>query len=50
MRSGQYERIGQLLTEMEAESGRIPSKLLDEAREIWRPKNRGVDSHPMNTR
>jgi hypothetical protein len=32
--SGQRERIGQLLEEMEARAGPIPPELLDEARQV----------------
>jgi Arc/MetJ family transcription regulator len=33
----QHDRIGELLAEMEAESGPIPDDLLEEARQLWRP-------------
>ena len=40
----QHDRLGELLDEMENESGPIPSELLEEARALWReagePKHR----------
>ena len=32
----QHDRLGELLAEMEAESGPIPADLLEEARSLWR--------------
>lgn len=32
----QHDRIGELLAEMEAESGPIPEDLMEEARQLWR--------------
>lgn len=32
----QQDRLGELLSRMEAESGPIPDHLLDEARQLWR--------------
>jgi hypothetical protein len=32
----QHDRIGELLAEMEAESGPIPEALAEEARQLWR--------------
>ena len=31
----QHDRLGELLAEMETESGPIPPELLEEARELW---------------
>lgn len=40
----QHDRLGELLAEMETESGPIPPELLEEARALWRgpaePKHR----------
>ena len=41
----QHDRLGELLSEMEAESGPIPNELMEEARQLWRgpaaaPKSR----------
>lgn len=32
----QHDRIGELLAEMDAESGPIPEDLMEEARQLWR--------------
>lgn len=32
----QHDRLGELLAEMEAESGPIPEQLMEEARQLWR--------------
>ena len=32
----QHDRLGELLAEMEAESGPIPEDLMEEARQLWR--------------
>ncbi|MBK5223705.1 MAG: hypothetical protein JJE52_12715 [Acidimicrobiia bacterium] len=32
----QHDRIGELLAEMDAESGPIPDELMEEARRLWR--------------
>ena len=32
----QHDRLGELLAEMEAESGPIPDAVMEEARELWR--------------
>jgi len=32
----QHDRLGELLSEMEAESGPIPDDLMEEARQLWR--------------
>ena len=32
----QYDRLGELLDQMEAESGPIPEDLMEEARNLWR--------------
>lgn len=44
VRQLQHDRIGELLDELEKESGPIPSELLEEARALWRgpgePKHR----------
>ena len=37
IRQLQHDRLGELLDEMEKESGPIPSELLEEARALWRP-------------
>jgi hypothetical protein len=39
MKPGQYERLGQLLVEMEEKAGPIPADLLDEAGRLWRPRD-----------
>ena len=31
----QHDRVGELLAEMETESGPLPPELLEEARELW---------------
>jgi hypothetical protein len=41
----QHDRLGELLAEMEVESGPIPEHLMEEARQLWRgpaavPKSR----------
>ncbi|CAN5631316.1 hypothetical protein BH23ACT7_BH23ACT7_12550 [soil metagenome] len=45
----QHDRLGDLLAEMEAESGPIPDEVLEEARQAWRgaaakprPRRRGA--------
>ena len=35
LRPLQHDRLGELLAEMETESGPIPPELLEEARELW---------------
>ena len=35
LRQLQHDRIGELLAEMETESGPIPPELLEEARKLW---------------
>lgn len=45
----QHDRIGELLGDMEAESGPIPDDLMEEARQLWRgpaaaPKPRRRDA------
>ncbi len=35
-RQSQHDGIGELLAEMEAESGPIPEDLMEEARQLWR--------------
>lgn len=32
----QHDRLGDLLAEMEAESGSVPDELMEEARQVWR--------------
>ena len=32
----QHDRLGELLAEMESESGPIPDELMEEARQLWR--------------
>jgi hypothetical protein len=32
----QHDRIGELLAEMDTESGPIPDELMEEARQLWR--------------
>jgi Arc/MetJ family transcription regulator len=32
----QHDRLGELLAEMESESGPIPDELMEEARHLWR--------------
>lgn len=32
----QHDRLGELLAEMEAESGPIPEDVMEEARQLWR--------------
>jgi Arc/MetJ family transcription regulator len=32
----QHDRVGELLAEMEAESGLIPDDVMEEARQLWR--------------
>ena len=32
----QHDRLGELLVEMDAESGPIPEDLMEEARQLWR--------------
>jgi Arc/MetJ family transcription regulator len=32
----QHDRLGELLAEMDAESGPVPEALIEEARQIWR--------------
>lgn len=32
----QHDRLGELLAEMEAESGPIPDDVMEEARQLWR--------------
>lgn len=32
----QHDRLGELLSEMEAESGPIPHDVMEEARQLWR--------------
>lgn len=32
----QHDRLGELLAEMEAESGPLPPELMEEARQLWR--------------
>lgn len=40
----QHDRLGELLAQMEAESGPIPDEVMEEARKLWRgpvaPKSR----------
>jgi len=42
----QSDRLGELLAEMEAESGPIPEDLMEEARQLWR----GPDAKPTPRR
>lgn len=37
----QHDRIGDLLAEMDAESGPIPDELMEEARQLWREPSEG---------
>ena len=38
----QHDRLGELLADMESESGPIPDELMEEARQLWRgPAERG---------
>jgi Arc/MetJ family transcription regulator len=32
----QHDRLGELLAELEAESGPVPDELMEEARQLWR--------------
>ena len=36
LRQLQHDRLGELLAEMESESGPIPEELMEEARKLWR--------------
>jgi hypothetical protein len=42
----QHDRLGELLAQMEAESGPIPEGVMEEARELWR----GPDDVPKPRR
>ena len=41
----QHDRLGELLAEMDAESGPVPEELMMEARKVWL----GSDAHPRRT-
>lgn len=41
----QHDRLGVLLTELEAEAGRVPPEVLEEVRREW-----PADDHPPTTR
>jgi hypothetical protein len=42
----QHDRLGELLAEMEAESGPIPEDLMEEARQLWRGPAAGPKPKP----
>ncbi len=42
----QHDRLGELLAQMEAESGPIPDHLMEEARQWWRDPDGGPRRRP----
>ena len=41
----QYERVGELLQQMEAEAGPVPDEYLEEARRLWPHRDADPSTH-----